>query len=115
MIDETPSAHGASAIAAPQGSAVRDGSGLKCFECDSPLNGPVCPVCGAPQSAADEDKWIAAKDVPEWMEGQSAWVWREQNGGFNPAIEWVPPNFSRHPDHCEGIWRFKVKGEARGE
>lgn len=47
-------------------------------------------------------EWIKAEDVPTWMEGMRAWIYRPGDlGGID--IGWVPTGFSRDPRHCGGI------------
>ena len=53
--------------------------------------------------------WIEGPDVPECLEGMTAWKWVEEWAETRtPVVERIPRRFSRDPHHCGGVWFWVI-------
>lgn len=56
--------------------------------------------------------WIEGPSVPIEWEGRQCWKWVDRcrtSWKDDPVIDVVPCNFSRHRDHCGGVWFMLLK------
>lgn len=54
--------------------------------------------------------WVAAVDAPREWEGKLAWVYHRITGEIKQNV--VPPNYSRQPNHCAGVFFIPIQVPA---
>jgi hypothetical protein len=54
--------------------------------------------------------WVAAEVAPREWEGKLAWEYHQWSGEIKQSV--IPPNYSRRPNHCAGVFFIPIRVPA---